>query len=425
MDTHLSCLVKATTMTRALHRGALLSATMKKINLCGYAARALLAAGAVVVTLAFAGAPAQAYDGDVTTPTLIGWAALAPETFVPGSNASGAALGRTPIHGIPAPWRRQPVQGFSGLLHNKDGTFDALSDNGFGSRANSADFLLRIHRLAPDPVAGTVDVLGGVDLTDPDRHVPWRLTRKDRVLTGADFDPESIARDGAGGYWIGDEFGPYLLHVDGAGRLLAAPVPMPGVLAPETADRTGETANLASSKGFEGLAASPDGRYLYPLLEGAVDGDDPRDLRFTEFDTRSGRYTGGRWTYRLDGEGMVASDVVAVDANRFLVIEHDGGLGANAGTKRVYLADRRAAGVMSKTLVTDLMMVANPQRLGGFRKTFTFPVQPEGLAVLDDHTIGVVNDNNFPGSAGRFPGVADSSEFLTIRLPKALSGNGY
>ncbi len=57
-------------------------------------------------------------------------------------------------------------------MHNKDGTFDALSDNGYGSRGNSADFLLRIHKVRPDQATGTVDVLGGVNLTDPDRHVP-------------------------------------------------------------------------------------------------------------------------------------------------------------------------------------------------------------------------------------------------------------
>ncbi len=200
---------------------------------------------------------------------------------------------------------------------------------------------------------------------------------------------------------------------------------MPGVIAPETADRTGEVANLPSSKGIEGLAASRTAGTSTALLEDTVDGDGARDLRLTEFDTRSGQYTGVRYTYRLEAEGMVASDVVAVDANRFLVIEHDGGLGANAETKRIYLADRRSTGVMSKSLVTDLMQVANPQRLGDFRRTFSFPVQPEGLVVLDDYTLGVVNDNNFPGSAGRYPGVADSTEFLTIRLPKALSGNGY
>jgi hypothetical protein len=32
----------------------------------------------------------------------------------------------------------------------------------------------------------------------------------------------------------------------------------------------------------------------------------------------------------------------------------------------------------------------------------------------------VLNDNNFPGSAGRTPGVADNNEFITVRLPSSL-----
>ncbi|MDR7274304.1 esterase-like activity of phytase family protein [Catenuloplanes atrovinosus] len=399
---------------------------MNLIDILRYAVHGIIGAGAAAVALACAGAPAHADDTYVTTPTLTGWAALPPETFVPGSRPSGAALGDTLINGIPVPFPQQPVQGFSGGLHNKDGTYDVLSDNGFGTRANSADFLLRVHRIAPDVATGTIDVVGGFYLTDPDGHVPWELTRPDRALTGADFDPESIARDADGGYWIGDEFGPYLLHVDRAGRLLAPPVPMPGVTAPESADASGVKANLDASKGIEGLAASPDGRHLWALLEGPVGGDGARDLRFSQFDPRTGGYTGTRHVYRLDRADLVASDVVALDANRFLVIEHDAGLGDHAGTKRIYLADvrdRDRDGAMDKTLLVNLMNVANPELVGGFRGTFTFPVQPEGVIVLDDLTVAVLNDNNFPGSAGRYRGVADHSEFITIRLPKSLEAD--
>ncbi|MDP9796061.1 hypothetical protein J2S43_004573 [Catenuloplanes nepalensis] len=399
---------------------------MNLINIYRYAVQGIIGAGTVAMTLAFAGAPAHADDAYVTVPTLTGWAALPSETYVAGSRPSGDALGGTPVHGIPVPFPNQPVQGFSGGLHNKDGTYDALSDNGYGTTANSADFLLRVHRIAPDTGTGAIDVVGGFYLTDPDGHVGWELTRPDRALTGADFDPESIARAADGGYWIGEEFGPYLLHVDRAGRLLAPPVPMPGVTAPETADRAGVKANLDTSNGIEGLAASPDGRFLYPLLEGPVAGDGARDLRFSEFDTRNSTYTGKRWTYRLDRAGMVVSDVVALDADRFLVIEHDGFLGEHAETKRIYIADRRDRnrdGVMDKTVITNLMNVANPEQIAGFRATFTFPLQPEGLIVLDDLTIAVLNDNNFPGSAGRYHGVADYSEFITIRLPKSLEAD--
>jgi hypothetical protein len=57
-----------------------------------------------------------------------------------------------------------------------------------------------------------------------------------------------------------------------------------------------------------------------------------------------------------------------VDDNRFLVIERDGGQGATAVIKRIYLADKRDRnhdGVMDKTLLVDLMNIANPRRLGG------------------------------------------------------------
>jgi hypothetical protein len=159
---------------------------------------------ALVLTLAL--------GGRVTTPTLTGWAVS---------------------------FADQPVQGFSGIVKNRDGSYDVLSDNGYGNQANSADFLLRVQRLTPAFATNEVDVVGGITLSDPYARVTWPLTRQDRVLTGADFDVESIVRAADGTYWIGDEFGPYLLHFDRAGRLLTAPLPVDGVTAPETAARTG------------------------------------------------------------------------------------------------------------------------------------------------------------------------------------------
>ena len=66
---------------------------------------------------------------------------------------------------------------------------------------------------------------------------------------------ESIVRAADGTYWIGDEFGPFLLHFAAPGKLLDAPVPLPGVQAPENPSSTAPSPNLASSKGFEGMAA--------------------------------------------------------------------------------------------------------------------------------------------------------------------------
>ncbi len=47
------------------------------------------------------------------------------------------------------------------------------------------------------------------------------------MLTGADFDIESLQRAHDGTLRFGDEFGPFLLHADADGRLLHAPYPLP------------------------------------------------------------------------------------------------------------------------------------------------------------------------------------------------------
>lgn len=375
----------------------------------------LIAGAALVVP----GAQAEPARGAFGQAALTGFAALPARTFVPASEPSGAAI--SPANGVATPFDDQPVQGFSAVLRNADGTFEALSDNGYGSKANSADFVLRIHRIAPDFASGAVDVVGGLNLTDPNGHVPFPLTRPDRVLTGADFDVESLVRLPDGSYWAGDEFGPYLLHFDRAGRLLAPPVPTPGVFAPEN---PAGTPNLGGSRGFEGLALSPDGKTLNALLEGTVAGDEPGTLRLYEFDPAAGRYTDTRWTYPLDSTTHAIGESIAVDRNRLLVIERDGAQGVDAKVKKVYLADKRDRdrdGKLDKTLVADLLDLANPRGLGGFGSPFRFPFPTiESVLILDDRTLAVLNDNNFPFSSGRTPNQPDNNEFITVKLTDRL-----
>ncbi|MGW4957872.1 esterase-like activity of phytase family protein [Nonomuraea sp. NPDC004186] len=394
---------------------------MKRISLA-------VGAAALAVGIAATGpasyATAAATSDGAARATLTGFASLPAQTFVPGSEPSGSQIGTAPINGVTPPFSGQPVQGFSGIVRRGDGTFDVLSDNGYGNKANSADFLLRVHRIKPDFRAGTVNVLGGFNLSDPQGRVSWPLTRADRKLTGADFDVESIVRADDGTYWIGDEFGPFLLHFSARGTLLEAPIELPGVKAPENPTLNGAAPNLAGSKGFEGMARSADGRWLYPLLEGTVNGDPAGTLRMNEFDVRKRAYTGKRWTYRLDSPANAIGDAIAVDQHRFLIIERDNNQGDAAALKRVYLADSRDRdhdGAMDKTLAADLLDLANPKGLGGFGETFRFPFQTiEDVVILDDRTLGILNDNNFPFSSGRTPGQPDNDEFIIVRLPWRL-----
>ncbi|MDX2244854.1 MAG: glycerophosphodiester phosphodiesterase family protein [Leptolyngbyaceae cyanobacterium bins.302] len=167
------------------------------------------------------------------TVILKGFAVLPADTFAVGPPSGNFITGTT--NGRTIPFSSQPVQGFSGVQFAGDNTFWFLSDNGFGAQNNSADYLLRIYQAEPSFKGagagdGSVNILGFIQLSDPDKQVPFKIVNEatsDRLLTGADFDIESfvIAEDGS--LWIGDEFGPFLLHTDATGKLLEAPIPTP------------------------------------------------------------------------------------------------------------------------------------------------------------------------------------------------------
>ncbi|AFY47640.1 3-phytase (myo-inositol-hexaphosphate 3-phosphohydrolase) [Nostoc sp. PCC 7524] len=175
------------------------------------------------------------YTLDGSKLTLKGFAVLPADSYAEGPPSGNSITGNT--NGRTIPFTNQPIQGFSAVQVADDNSYWFLSDNGFGSKANSPDYLLRIYRLDPS-FRGTengdrsVNVLDFIQLSDPDNKIPFQIVNEntsDRLLTGADFDIESfvIAEDGT--IWIGEEFGPYLLHVDATGKLLAAPIPTPNI----------------------------------------------------------------------------------------------------------------------------------------------------------------------------------------------------
>lgn len=393
----------------------------------------------------------------------------------------------------------QPVQGFSSMVPAADGTWWALTDNGYAWRTNSADFQLAMYRLDVRPAdPGGPVILETVLLRDPDRHIPWTIVCDPghgaalpdfsfnvmpspppacggeparRVLTGFDFDPESFVRATDGTFWVGEEFGPFLLHVAADGRVLEPPVPVPGVRSPQSpllaiTDRAhAEAPTVAASRGFEGVAISPDGSRLYALLEGAVAGDDARDLRIYVFDVGRRAFVGflrmrlERPSQRVNlapltdasgtrvYPGAVAppagpvsiGELKAVNDRELLVIERD-----NHGDdltaprfKKVFLLDlSRAAeqdGYVGKTLLLDLLAIPDPSGVGGDGDFFRLPFYTiESVHVVDAHTLLIASDNNFPFSNGRSRGrsadrrgplAADDTEIVFVRLGTPLAAD--
>lgn len=368
---------------------------------------------------------------------------------------------------IKLPLDGQPVQGFSGIKTMPDGTFWTLTDNGFGSKANSSDAMLFLHQVRFDWAGNKVEILKNVFLSDPNKIAPFPIVMEGsdkRYLTGADFDIESI-QPVADGFWIGEEFGPYLIKVDMQGQLtdvFATTVDGKPVLSPDNpliqlpANPAAKMPafNLRRSGGFEGLAMSKDGSKLYGLLEGALYKDDGQleavdghtAIRIVEFDVAAKMWTGRSWLYPFADKGTSIGDFNMLDESTALVIERDNGAGskdkacadpkqpkpdcfeAPAELKRVYkieFNDANAGKAVRKIGYIDLLNIQDPdnkKKAGSKDGVYDMPfVTIENVDRVDATHLVIGNDNNLPFSAGRAVDKADNNEFSLIEAGDFLA----
>jgi hypothetical protein len=367
--------------------------------------------------------------------------------------------------GVKAPFRGQPVQGHSGIKKMADGTFWVLTDNGFGSKANSPDVMLYLNNYRFDWDKGTLDRQKTVFLHDPDKKVPFRIVQEGtekRYLTGADLDTEGFQIVN-GKIWIGEEFGPYVIRTDMNGKIEAffetvadgKPVMSPDHYRASTPNPGAPLVgvNLGRSRGYEGFAASKDGRFLYALLEGPLWDADRKDwekvdgrtaLRVLEFSVAEEKWTGRHWKYLLEPGATAIGDFNMIDATTALVIERDNGEGTAdkacpegkraencfhdlAKFKRIVkieISDANVNGAVRKIGHVDLMKIADPNKKA--RKALndgvlTFPFFTiENVDIVDDRHIVVGNDNNLPFSTSREPNKADDNEFVLLEVESLL-----
>jgi hypothetical protein len=235
---------------------------------------------------------------------------------------------------------------------------------------------------------------------------------------GADLEGIVVAADGT--FWLVDEYRPAIYHFGTDGVLLDRFVPA-GSNDNEAGVAVGTEALPAifaqrrANRGFEAVAYR-DG-ILYAFIQSPLDNPDgPRDgssrrgryARILAFDTATGA-TVGQYLYPI-GLAPVdkIGDAVALADGRFLVIERDDATGP-AAQKFVYTLDlggatnidgleeplgleqQDAAGLAAlgirpaaKQLAVDLAEVG-----------YHMVDKPEGLALVDDQTIAVLNDNDF------------------------------
>ncbi|WP_075220431.1 esterase-like activity of phytase family protein [Acuticoccus yangtzensis] len=424
--------------------------------------------------------------GQTFPATLAGHAVIAPNTIIPapedapaslkvsGKYAAGAARvdevgtieGTTGGYhgnrgtGLSFPFEGQPAQGFSGFAMERadDGSIIALTDNGFGSKANSPDAMLFFHLIKPDFETGEV-ARETIFLKDPNKVVPFHIVTEateERYLTGADFDLESIQRVGDS-LWIGEEFGPYLIEagMDGVvkgvfstmlnGEEIRSP-DHPAVRVPATA---GTDYQSQRSGGYEGMALQPGTGLLWAMLEKPLEGAEIPALTVMAFDPESREWTGDSFLFPLAEGATAIGDFNFIDETRALVIERDNGEGDPslkcegeataecfpnpAMVKRIVLidtADRDENGIVRRIGHIDLMDIADPDGVARLQTVadrdltgkFTFPFFTiEDVMMVDDSHIIVGSDNNLPFSSGRELDAPAANEFILLSVPELLS----
>jgi hypothetical protein len=263
-------------------------------------------------------------------------------------------------------------------------------------------------------------------------------------------DPEGIVALKDGGFWISEEYGPSLLHLDPRGRTLERYSPFTGGSSalPQVLQKR------RANRGIEGLTLLPDRKTLVAIFEGPL--DNPKDAgrksvitRLLRYDIKTGQSS--QFVYLQDAVDDRNSDIVAIDQSHFLVIERDpnmpGDSAKPAVIKRVYKidlkgatdvsdpangadgmlfggkslesiapADLQAAGIVpvKKELLVDLLELGYPHD------------KPEGITIIDDRTIAISNDDDFGVTEGPAPkllpklGATDFNEVYLITLSSPL-----
>ena len=277
----------------------------------------------------------------------------------------------------------------------------------------------------------------------------------------AGFDESGLDSEGLvalkdGTFWISDEYGPHIVHFDATGKEIERINPF----AADPRNKTGRVLPAELSKrwpnrGMEGLTITPDGKTLVGIMQSNLYNPSSAvgSINLTRVVTVNIE-TGAtaQYLYRQDAAGLANSEIVALSATSFLVIERDTKFfGIDTGTvrKNVYKVDLSRAtnvdasnaslrnGQAALTVNAATGLLVNGKTLeqvvkdagttdnfaAGWAQLAALGIQPaaktlvydgiaaqkyphdkmEGLWVIDANRLGILNDADFmiaPDGAG-------------------------
>ncbi|MBP7248248.1 MAG: esterase-like activity of phytase family protein [Negativicutes bacterium] len=219
------------------------------------------------------------------------------------------------------------------------------------------------------------------------------------------MDPEGIAIDNQGNFWISDEYGPFIAQFSPEGKLLNKLMPGKGL--PELLK------HRIPNRGMEGLTITPDGKYLWGAIQSVldIDGKTSKTAKFTRLirlDIATGKAKIFAYPINEDyknSSGAKIGDIYALNSTDLLIIEQGADRDGNmqnriykiSTTQATDITDKRIAGQelefsneMSSIQMTSKEMLIDLRQHGWSIE------KAEGITLLPDRkTIVIVNDNDF------------------------------
>lgn len=170
------------------------------------------------------------------------------------------------------------------------------------------------------------------------------------------LDSEGLVAMKDGSFWVSDEYGPHIVHFDATGKEVERINPF----AADPRNKAGrvlpaELGKRWPNRGMEGLTITPDGKTLVGIMQSNL--YNPTNAigsinltRIVTINIETGATA--QYLYRQDAAGLANSEIVALTATTFLVIERDTNFhGISTGTvrKKVYKIDLAGATNVDKT----------------------------------------------------------------------------
>lgn len=268
------------------------------------------------------------------------------------------------------------------------------------------------------------------------------------------IDAEGVAIDKYGNFWICEEGGPAIWVINTSGVVLKRYTPYANLPGAQTQDIMIDSCfkYRKNNRGFEGIAIAPNGK-VYAMIQSPIlypnktVGEGTQIHRILEIDPA----TNAQKMYVYLNDGVIGSggnqirlrdwklgDMAAINDSTFLVLE--AALRGTTDIKRMYTINLNKAtavnsglygGVTLEALVDSAGLAAHgivPVKKKLFMDMFAYGWNAsldkiEGIAIINDSTIAVCNDNDYGQSSPLENGLATATGNVGHVVVYGLSGN--